>query len=109
MGAAVAVILLKERQIVEAFERAGATTPSRGRTPSELDVDASGVGWRRLRDRAVVREASPGSGLFYLDTEVWQALHRARHRAILVVVVVVMFVLALVVMGVTLGVPLPNR
>jgi hypothetical protein len=103
MGAAVAVILLKERQIVDAFERAGASAPSRGRSPGELGVDASGVGWRRLRDRAVVREASPGSGLFYLDAEVWQALHRTRQRMILVVLVLMLVGLALVVMGVNLA------
>jgi hypothetical protein len=103
MGAAVAVILLRERQIAEAFERAGATAASRGRSPAELDVDAGGTGWRRLRDRAVVRESSPGSGLYYLDTEVWEAVRRTRHRAALVLLVVMLVGLALVVMGGTLG------
>jgi hypothetical protein len=111
MGAAVAVILMKERQIAEAFKRAGATMASRGRSPAELDVDASGVGWRRLRDRAVLRESSPGSGLYYLDAEVWAAVHRTRQRAVLVVLVVMLAVLALVVTGVTfgMGVGVSNR
>lgn len=99
MGAAVTVILIKERQIVEAFERAGATTASRGRTPTELGVHEGGVGWRRLRDRAVVRESSPASGLYYLDTEVWDAVRRTRHRMLLVVLVVMLALLAFVVMG----------
>jgi hypothetical protein len=100
MGAAVAVILMKERQIVGAFERAGATTASRGRTPSELDVEAEGIGWRRLRDRAIVRESSPGTGLYYLDLEVWQATRRTRRRMLAVLLTVILVGLALVVMGV---------
>jgi hypothetical protein len=100
MGAAVAVILMKERQIVEAFERAGATTASRGRAPSELDVEPGSIGWRRLRDRAIVRESSPGTGLYYLDEEVWQATRRTRRRLVAVMVTVLLVGLALVVMGV---------
>lgn len=100
MGAAAAVILMKERQIVEAFERAGATTASRGRAPSELDVEPGSIGWRRLRDRAIVRESSPGTGLYYLDSEVWQATRRTRRRAALVMLTVLIIVVALVAMGV---------
>jgi hypothetical protein len=105
MGAAVAVIMMKERQIVAAFERAGATTPSSGRAPAEMDVDPYGVGWRRLHERAVVRESSPGSGLYYLDVEVWQALRRLRHRLIGVVVFVLLIGLAMAVMGVSFCMP----
>ena len=36
----------------------------------------------------MVRESSPGSGLFYLDVEVWQALRRTRRRLIVVAIVV---------------------
>jgi hypothetical protein len=100
MGAAVAVILMKERQIVAAFERAGATAASRGRAPAELDVEADGIGWRRLRDRAIVRESSPGTGLYYLDAEVWQATRRTRRRMVAVALTVLLVGLALVVMGV---------
>jgi hypothetical protein len=99
MGAAVAVILMKERQIVEAFERAGATAASAGRSPAELGVDPSGVGWRRLRERAIVREASPGTELYYLDLEVWQATRRARRRVLAVVLIVMLAFLAVVVTG----------
>ena len=80
MGAAVTVILMKERRMVEAFERAGATTAASARAPSDLGVPADGIGWRRLHERAVVRETSPGSGLYYLDEEVWAALRRMRRR-----------------------------
>jgi hypothetical protein len=79
MGAAVAaVILMRERRVVEAFERAGATSPDRAISANDVDVDESGVGWRRLRERAIVREAT--TGRFYLDVEVWQANRRMRHR-----------------------------
>jgi hypothetical protein len=103
MGAAVAVILMKERQIVEAFERAGATTASRGRAPTELDVEPSSIGWRRLRDRAIVRESSPGAGLYYLDVEVWQATRRTRRRVLAVLLIVMLALLAVTLTGVNFG------
>lgn len=99
MGGAGAVIVIKERHMVEAFKRAGATSPDRAVLPSELSVGAHGIGWRRLRERAVVRESSPGSGLFYLDIEVWQALRRTRWRLIVVLMVVGLAVLATVLWG----------
>jgi hypothetical protein len=104
MGAAVAVILMKERQMVEAFERAGATTPTAGRSPTELDVDPNGVGWRRLRERAIVREAGAGTGLYYLDVEVWQATRRTRRRVLAVVFIVMLALLAVLVTGGYVGV-----
>jgi hypothetical protein len=104
MATAAAVIVMKERHIAEAFERAGATTASHGRSPAELDVDPSGIGWRRLRDRAIVRESSPGTGLYYLDLEVWQATRRTRRRALAVVLIVLLVILALTATGVSIGV-----
>ena len=89
MGAAAAVILLRERQLVEAFERAGATSPDRARSPEALGVDPHGLGWRRLHERAVVREASVGAGRYYLDVEVWQAMRRMRRRMILILLIVI--------------------
>ena len=94
MGGAAAVVLIRERQIVEAFERAHATSPENGAHPTDLDVEPNGAGWRRLRSRAVVRETSPDSGKFYLDVEVWQALRRTRHRVIGVIIAVTLLALA---------------
>jgi hypothetical protein len=88
MGAAAAVVLLRERQVVEAFERAGATSADRARDPADIGVEQSGVGWRRLRSRAVVRETTPDSGKFYVDLEVWQAVRRTRRRMLAVLVLV---------------------
>lgn len=86
MGAAVAVVLMKEKHVLRAFEDAGATSPDRARPLDALRVDPDGVGMRRLRDRAVVREASPG--MFYVDTEVSEAVRRTRRRIIAIVAIV---------------------
>ena len=99
MGAAVAVILMKERRVFDAFLRAGATSAAAARSPTELGIDPDGVGWRRLRERAIVREASPDTGLYYLDVEVWRATRRTRLRVIAVLIVILMAVLALMAGG----------
>ena len=80
MGGAVAVILIKERHIVDAFQRASATSPDRAVLPSDLNVHDGRVAWRRLRSHAVLRESHEGSGLFWLDVDKWKAVHRMRQR-----------------------------
>jgi hypothetical protein len=97
MGAAAAVLLAKERHIVTAFERVGAVTPERARSPDELGVDAQRLAWRRLRDRAIVRETSGGK--YYLDVEVWQANRRLRRRILLVLLAVAILVALLPLMA----------
>jgi hypothetical protein len=81
MGGAVAVILIKERHIIDAFQRAGATSPERAVLPSDINVHDGRVAWRRLRSHAVLRESHEGSGLFWLEVETWKAVHRTRRRA----------------------------
>ncbi len=90
MGASVAVILMKERHIAEAFEGAGITAPERARDPEEVGVGMHGIGWRRLVDRAVVREASPGK--WYIDMPSWLALRRQRRRMSIILLVLVIAV-----------------
>jgi hypothetical protein len=97
MGAAAAIVLAKERRLMEDFVRAGATSPDRAVTPEQLGVDTAGIGWRRLRDHAIVREAVAGSGRYYLDVEVRDAVHRTRLRILLVLVAILV---ALIVSGV---------
>ena len=97
MGGAVAVILIKERHVVEAFERAGATSPAQAVSAADLHVDERGIGWRRLRDRAIVREARPG--LYYLDIDVWQATRRTRHRVMAVLLFVILALFLFRVLG----------
>ena len=66
---------------MNAFERAGAVTPGAARALYDLSVDEHGPVIKRLRGRAVVREAAPG--LFYADLEVWRGMRQARRRMIL--------------------------
>jgi hypothetical protein len=86
MGAAVAVILMKERQVVDAFTRAGATSAEHAVDPSDLAVDMTGVAARRLVEHAALRDA--GAGRFYLDVLTWEALRRQRRRILFVILLV---------------------
>lgn len=95
MGAAAAVLLIKERHIVEAMERIGATSPTRALTLdqlADLGVDDRGFAWHALKNRVIVREASPGQ--WYLDAEVWQATRSRRHRVLFLVLAVVLLAVA---------------
>ncbi len=105
MGAAVAVVLIKERHIVEAFELAGSTSAERAIVPGDIGVHEAGIGWRRLRSRAIVRETHPGSGLFYLDVEVWQSVRAMRRRLVIVLIVLLALVAAFGVYGATIAWP----
>jgi hypothetical protein len=95
MGAAVAVLLIKERHIVEAMERIGATSPAKALTIGELadlGVEDHGVAWHALKSRVVVREASPGK--WYLDFEVWQASRRRRRHLLALLLAAVLIAAA---------------
>lgn len=91
MGAAAAVILMKERQIVDRFSAARATTPEAAQRLDTLGIH-DGVAVARLRDRAVLREAGPGR--FYVDLEVWRALRRWRRRLAIIAIALVLLALA---------------
>jgi hypothetical protein len=98
MGAAgVAIILMKERHVAEAFERAGITSAEKARAPEELGVGMHGLGWRRLVERAIVREASPGK--WYLDVPSWVATRRLRRRRSLVLFVLVIVAAAFIILN----------
>ena len=78
MGAAVAAIIVaKERQIVDAFRDVGATDTTTARPLEQIGVDEN-IGFRRLRDHEVIREAAPDR--FYLDEGVRDAVQRTRRR-----------------------------
>ena len=79
MGAsvAIAVMRLKEREVRDAFHSAGAVNPAGAMSLESVGIDES-MAVRRLRRRAVIREAAPG--LFYFDEDVWQALRSMRRR-----------------------------
>ncbi len=91
MGAvAAAVIMRKERELVDHFRQAGAVSVSTAQSLTQLGVHADGVGWHRLTQRAVVREASPG--FYYFDEPSWNALRYVRHRMLFVVFAVAIIV-----------------
>lgn len=86
MGAAVAaVIVAKEREIVEAFRDVGATSPDRALTLDQVGVDER-IGFRRLRLHEVIREAGPDR--YYLDEGVWAAVRDTRRRLALVLLAI---------------------
>ena len=74
------------------FRQAGATSPASARTVDELHLHTN-LALRRLRHRAVIREA--GAGHLYLDEEVWDALGRTRRRvSIAILCLIVLFIVA---------------
>ena len=99
MGApAIAAILrLRENEVVDDFRAAGATSPATAQSYDSLGIGET-LAIRRLHNRAVIREASPG--MYYLDEEVWAAVRRTRRR----LATVMMSILALVVLGFLLGI-----
>jgi hypothetical protein len=99
MGApAIAAILRrKEREVVDDFRAANATAPERAQSYTAIGLGDS-LAIKRLRNRAVIREAAPGR--YYLDEEVWAAVRRTRAR----MATVVISVLLLLLVGVLLSV-----
>lgn len=90
-------ILRKERHVVEHFRQAGATSPPRALSLDDVHERHS-LGLRRLRDRAVIREAQPGH--FYLDEEVWAALNHTRRRVSLAILaLIVLLIVAVLAVG----------
>ncbi|HEY1953379.1 MAG TPA: hypothetical protein VGG76_11305 [Gemmatimonadaceae bacterium] len=87
MGAAVvaAAMRRREQEVIDDFRAAGATAPDRAQSYTAVGVGET-LALRRLRNRAVIREASPG--IFYLDEEVWEAVRRTRLRVATVVLVI---------------------
>jgi hypothetical protein len=77
---------------VRRFREAKATAPAGARTIDELHLHHSAA-LRRLRHRAVIREAGPGH--LYLDEEVWEAVGRTRRRvSIAILCLIVLFIVA---------------
>lgn len=90
MSTVAAVILARERRMVNRLRTAGAVTPQQARTLDELGI-TKGVILRRLRERAVIRQAGPDR--FYLDEPSWEAVRRSRRRAIHVLGVIALVLL----------------
>ena len=90
MSTVAAVILAKERRLVNRVRMLGAVSPQQARTLEELGI-TRGVILRRLRERAVIRQVGPDR--FYLDEPSWEAVRRSRRRAIHVLGVIALVVL----------------
>ena len=87
MGAAAAAIIIKrERDLVDHFRRAGAISAQTAQTPDALGVERR-LAWDRLVDDAVVR--SGPNGTFYLDELSWEALGRRRRRLAIIMILIV--------------------
>ena len=97
-----AVMMMKQRAIVRAFERAAATTVATACTAEQLGLKP-GMAWYQLVGHAVLR--CPGEGRYFLDVASWQRLRRRRHRIALAVVAAVLVLLGLLFVAGTLSRP----
>jgi hypothetical protein len=95
-AAAVAVMRMKEREVRDAFRDARALNPASAMSLEAIGIGESGA-LRRLKRRAVIREAGPG--LFYFDDDVWQAVRGMRRRMALLLVVSMIIVLLVFLYG----------
>ena len=95
-SAAIAVMRLREREVREAFHSAGAVNPAAAMSLESVGIDET-LAVRRLKRRAVIREAAPG--LFYFDEDVWQALRSMRRRMALMLAGTLTLILLLILYG----------
>ena len=96
MSTVAAVILGRERRMVATFEAHGAVSPASAKTLEQLGLHG-GIILHRLRERAVVREASYEH--YYLDRESWAAVRRGRRRAVHVAAAIALALLLAVLFG----------
>ena len=80
--------------MVGRFVAAGAVSKEKAKTLEDVGQHR-GVILHRLRERAVVREATPGH--YYVDLESWNAVRRTRRRAASVAGVIALVLLFLVI------------
>ena len=95
-AAVIAIMRRREREVVDDFRAAGATSPATAQSYVAVGTGES-LALRRLHDRAVIREAAPGT--YYLDEEVWTAVRRVRRRMGLVMLSIVLLLLVLTTLG----------
>jgi hypothetical protein len=95
-AAVIAIMRRREREVVDDFRAAGATSAATAQSYTAVGIGES-MALKRLHDRAVIREAAPG--IYYLDEEVWTAVRRIRRRIAMVMLAIVI----LLSVGVALG------
>lgn len=98
MGATVAIAasLKREREVRDAFRAAGATTLVNAMSLQTIGIEET-MAVRRLKRRAVIREAAPG--LFYFDEDVYLAVSETRRRMALLLVATIVLILLVVTWG----------
>jgi hypothetical protein len=99
MGASapVAIMRLREREVVEDFRHVGATSPADAKTLEEVGIGESRA-FQRLVERAVIKEATPGC--YYLDEESWTAIRRMRRRMVGILLITVLLIFVATMYGV---------
>ena len=99
MGAAAvaAIMRRREQEVIDDFRAAGATSPDRAQSYQAIGLGDS-LAIKRLHNRAVIREAAPGT--YYLDEEVWAAVIRTRRR----LVITMLSIIAVMLLGALLGI-----
>ena len=95
-AAAIAVMRRKERDVRDAFRSAGAITPANAMSLESIGIEET-MAVRRLKRRAVIREAAPG--LFYFDEDVWEAVTAMRRRMALLLLATVILIGIVVLYG----------
>ena len=85
--AAAAIMVRKQRELVELFTREGATSAVAAKTLGELNIHHESRAMRQLEGHAVIRQSA---GRYYVDLESWQALRRTRHRMAFVMIALVL-------------------
>jgi len=95
-AAAIAVMRLREREVRDACHSAGAINPAAAMSLESIGIEEN-LAVRRLKRRAVIREAAPG--LFYFDEDVWQAVRSMRRRMALLLAGTLTLVLLLILYG----------
>lgn len=90
----VAIIIGKERRMVGRLVSAGAVSKESAKTLESMGLHG-GLILHRLRERAVIRETTPGH--FYVDLESWEAVRHMRRRAASVIGILALILLFLIV------------
>jgi hypothetical protein len=79
----------KEREVREDFQAAGAVQPISACSLADLRLEES-MTLKRLMNRSIVREASPG--LFYWDEDVYRSVRSTRRRMALLMAAALLIV-----------------
>jgi CubicO group peptidase (beta-lactamase class C family) len=90
----IAIIIGKERRMVGRLVSAGAVSKESAKTLESVGLHG-GLILHRLRERAVIRETTPGH--YYVDLESWEAVRHMRRRAASVIGILALILLFLIV------------